>query len=32
MINSSTPINVITCTDKVMSREIVELYKSQRDS
>ena len=28
MINNSTPISVISYTDKVMRREIVELYKS----
>ena len=31
MINNSAPIpRVISCTDKVMRREIVELYKSHR--
>ena len=30
MINNSTAINVISYTDKVMRREIVELHKSHR--
>ena len=32
MINNSTPINVISNTDKVMRRETVELHKSHRHS
>ena len=30
MINNSAPINVISYTDKVMRREIVELHKLHR--
>ena len=30
MINNSTPINVISYTDKMMRREIVELHQSYR--
>ena len=30
MINNLIPINVISYTDKVMRREILELYKSHR--
>ena len=30
MINNSTPINAISCTAKVMRREIVKLHKSHR--